>query len=130
MVQPKAAVIVCSDIASHLESKNLTFIEAFDALASASFPAQAHFFAVAKTWGLAEGQTHGLTLRLMGPDGREVIRAGEHKITPTPGVKVHTAVSRFANINFPSPGLYEVQALLGETAIGAIAVNLTQATGA
>lgn len=129
MDQPKATVVICSDLASHLESKNLSFIEAFDALASASFPSQANFFAVAKVWGLPDGQTTGLILRLMAPDGKELIRAGEHKITPGGGVKVHTAVSKFANISFPAPGLYEVQAVVGSKVIGAMPLNLTQATG-
>lgn len=129
MEHPKASVIICSDLASHLESKNLSFIEAFDALSSTGFPSQASFFAVAKVWGLADGKTHPCTLRVVGPDGKELIRAGEHKITPGGGVKVHTAVSRFATISFPEPGLYEVQALLGDRPIGSIALDLTQATG-
>ncbi|MFZ5817698.1 MAG: DUF6941 family protein [Bacillota bacterium] len=129
MDQPRASVLICSDIASHLESKNLTFIEAFDALASLAFPSEASFFAVAKVWGLAEDRTHDLHLRLMAPGGVEMVRAGEHRITPAREVQVHTAVSRFASISFPRPGLYEVQAVLAGAVIGAVPLQINQVTG-
>ncbi len=130
MEQPKASVIICSDIASHLETKNLSFIQAFDGLQATGFPMSMAFYAVGKVWGLAEGQTHSLILRVMDPGGKEISRAGAHSITPGAGASTHTAISRFSGITFPVAGRYEIQALLGEeTVIGSYPLDVRQATG-
>lgn len=129
MSQPRASVIICNDVASHLETKNLSFIEAFDSLSSTRFPARATFYAVAKVWGMPDASTRSLILRVVGEDGTEVARAGEHKIPPAGSVRVHTAISKFVSTQFPGPGIYEAQALFEDQVIGAVPLQINQVTG-
>lgn len=119
-----------ADHVAETKEGKLVIVGEFDTIGAPQFPAtHPSFFLVARFQGTAaEARSHRLRIRLVGPDGQNVLPQDPE--LQVHAVRVHENVSRanillnFAGLQFPQPGVYHFRLELDGTRHGEVPLHL------
>lgn len=112
MMQPDLQFSVLCDDVRREDNGKLMLIGLFEALGGPAYPLVYPGLHVVNRWCNGEGE-YRQRVRIVGADNQVLVETTESPVLlPDPMANV-TAVSLFRNVNFPKPGKYWVEVLLG-----------------
>jgi hypothetical protein len=117
--------LLCDDVRQELGGK-FSLMGLFETISSVSFPAIHPRFAIVNEWIGGKGEFVA-TIRLLGPDKKQVLSDSESKIVLFSETQRHRDISVRFNTTFPSPGTYWVEILLDNERISLVSLAVQQA---
>jgi hypothetical protein len=95
----------------------------FESIYANSFPALHHRFAIVNEWTGGKGE-FTVRIRLLAPDGQQVISESETKISLFNETQRHRDISIRNNTTFKAPGAYWIEMLLDGERAGIVPLSL------
>lgn len=90
----------------------------FDNFTASQFPANAGFWVIGKIWGIASATEIEARYRVVQVENQQVVgESPPHRWRPKTVEQIHTAIHQFESLQFPAPGLYQVQLVMGDQVI-------------
>jgi hypothetical protein len=114
--------LLCDDVRQEMGGK-FSLMGLFESIYANTFPALHHRFAIINEWTGGKGE-FTVKIRLLAPDGQQVISESETKINLFNETQRHRDISIRNNTTFKTPGTYWIETLLDNERAGITPLSL------